>query len=57
MTPERTKELSRLYRREMDEADETLTCALCEAYKSISGKQPSPRFAEAIADAIRYERL
>lgn len=57
MTPERTKELSRIYRREMDEADETLTVALCETYKNITGKQPSPKFAEEISNAIRYERL
>lgn len=57
VTPERTKELSRIYHREMDEANETLTVALCETYKNITGKQPSPRFAEEVANAIRYERI
>jgi hypothetical protein len=57
MLPERIKQIRRAYRAEMDEVEATLTVALCEAYKEITGKRASDKFEQAIADAIRYEGL
>lgn len=57
MLPDRVKQIRRAYRSEMDEVEATLTNALCEAYKEITGKRASNKFEEMIAEAIRYEGL
>ncbi len=57
MIQERIKQIRRDYRREMDDVEAILTNALCDAYKEITGKKPSLKFEEAIAEAIRYEAL
>lgn len=57
MLQERIKQIQRTYRSEMDDVEATLTNALCETYKEITGKRPSDKFADMIADAIRYEGL
>jgi hypothetical protein len=54
MTPERTKEFRTMYHREMEAVEETVTMALCETYKSVTGKPASDRLRDAIADAIRF---
>lgn len=57
MIPERIKQIKRAYHSEMAEVEATLTNALCETYKEITGKKASLKFEEAIAEAIRYEAL
>lgn len=56
MVPDHIKELRKHYLREMAVVEETITYALCEAYKSITGKQASERFREKIADVVQFDQ-
>lgn len=51
---DRTEQLAKIYRREKEQSEETITIALCETYQRITGKKPSERLSEAIADAVQY---
>jgi hypothetical protein len=57
LLPERIKQIRLAYRHDMNMVEANLTEALCEAYKEITGKQPSTKFEEMIAQAIRCEGL